>query len=351
MRKYLLPEKGNFYKANLHCHTTVSDGHRTPEEIKKLYKEAGYSVVCYTDHDVLIPHPELKDEEFLPLNGYEIEINDTNPDILWRNLKTCHICLIALDEDNLKQVCWHRSKYLFKNALKYKDMVQFDESLPDYEREHTHECISDIMKKGRDGGFFVTYNHPYWSMENYSDYIGYDNMHAMEIANGSCQAMGFCEYNETVYEDMLRAGKKIYCIGADDNHNEIDDNFYAWTVIKAEKLEYKAITNALVDGNFYASEGPEIYELWFEDGRINIVCSLVEKIMFHTNSRNTGIIDISKNFALDEARFDVLEENDTKKVKASFEVSELDNYIRLTIVDEKGRHANTNAYYIKELFE
>ena len=26
MRKYLLPENGNFYKANLHCHTTVTDG-------------------------------------------------------------------------------------------------------------------------------------------------------------------------------------------------------------------------------------------------------------------------------------------------------------------------------------
>ena len=26
MRKYLLPEKGTFYKANLHCHATFSDG-------------------------------------------------------------------------------------------------------------------------------------------------------------------------------------------------------------------------------------------------------------------------------------------------------------------------------------
>ena len=26
MRKYLLPEKANFYKSNLHCPTTISDG-------------------------------------------------------------------------------------------------------------------------------------------------------------------------------------------------------------------------------------------------------------------------------------------------------------------------------------
>ena len=40
MKKYLLPENGNFYKANLHCHTTVSDGNWTPEEVKKNYMAA-----------------------------------------------------------------------------------------------------------------------------------------------------------------------------------------------------------------------------------------------------------------------------------------------------------------------
>ena len=36
MRKYLLPEGGNFYKANLHCHTVLSDGKKTPEEVAEL---------------------------------------------------------------------------------------------------------------------------------------------------------------------------------------------------------------------------------------------------------------------------------------------------------------------------
>ena len=53
MKKYLLPESGNFYKANLHCHTTLSDGRLTPEEIKELYKSQGYSIVAYTDHNIL----------------------------------------------------------------------------------------------------------------------------------------------------------------------------------------------------------------------------------------------------------------------------------------------------------
>ena len=39
MKKYLLPNGNKFYKANLHVHTTVSDGAMTPEEIKKIYME------------------------------------------------------------------------------------------------------------------------------------------------------------------------------------------------------------------------------------------------------------------------------------------------------------------------
>ena len=54
MTYYLLPESGRFYKANLHTHTTISDGSYTPEQIKEHYKAHGYSVVAYTDHDVTL---------------------------------------------------------------------------------------------------------------------------------------------------------------------------------------------------------------------------------------------------------------------------------------------------------
>ena len=62
----LLPETG-LYKANLHCHTTVSDGRLTPEEIKELYMSEGYSIVAYTDHREYVWHKELDDENFLAL--------------------------------------------------------------------------------------------------------------------------------------------------------------------------------------------------------------------------------------------------------------------------------------------
>ena len=39
-RRYIISPEGNFYKAQLHTHSTVSDGALTPEEVKELYKIA-----------------------------------------------------------------------------------------------------------------------------------------------------------------------------------------------------------------------------------------------------------------------------------------------------------------------
>ena len=73
---YLIPETGTFYKANLHCHTIHSDGRLTPEEVKKAYMEAGYSVVAYTDHRKYQWHRELMDDHFVALAACEVDINE-----------------------------------------------------------------------------------------------------------------------------------------------------------------------------------------------------------------------------------------------------------------------------------
>lgn len=333
MKKYLLPQDGQFYKANLHCHSTYSDGAMTPEEIKKLYKDNGYSIIAFTDHDILIPHPELADDDFLPLNGYEMEINESYVEA-FNVVKCCHMCLIALKPDNLTQVCYHRTNYLFGNAPKYRELVKYDEALPDYVRKYTHEGISEMMRLGREGGFFVTYNHPAWSLEDYSDYIGYNNMNAMEISNYVCIVAGYPDYNEKEYDDMLRAGKRIYCIAADDNHNDYN-SCGSFTMINANKLEYQAVTDSLVNGKFYSSEGPLIHELWFEDGTLYVRCSEAASIRMNTGSRNSKMKRNLDGSAVTEASFSVKKEY---------------GYVRITVTDRQGRHANTNAYFTDELF-
>ena len=76
MKKYLLPKDGRFYKANLHCHTNYSDGTMTPQQVKEHYMAHGYSIVAYTDHHIMVPHMELRDADFLPLIGVELNVDE-----------------------------------------------------------------------------------------------------------------------------------------------------------------------------------------------------------------------------------------------------------------------------------
>ena len=124
MRKYLLPETGKFYKANLHCHTTMSDGMKTPEEIKELYMKKGYSVVAYTDHDVFILHNDLTDDNFLAMNGFEVEVMDWYGRHPLMDCKVCHLCFVALDKNIEMHPLWHREKHVWGDALKVKHLVK-----------------------------------------------------------------------------------------------------------------------------------------------------------------------------------------------------------------------------------
>ena len=149
MKKHLLPESGNFYKANLHCHTVLSDGCLTPEEVKEIYKNAGYSVVAYTDHDILIPHhAELSDDEFLALNGWEITFTEPQISPIHGVKRVCHMCIIAKDPDNVKQVCWFHRKHFNKNEDK-ANLADEPEFKPEYTPESINEAIARAKAAGR----------------------------------------------------------------------------------------------------------------------------------------------------------------------------------------------------------
>ena len=338
MKKTLLSNEKNFYKANLHCHTNCSDGKLSAAMVKEEYKSLGYSIVAYTDHDIFVTHDELTDDSFLALHGFEVEINENGiypgrPDI-----RSCHICMIAIEPDNLIQPLWN-SKYAFVGkASSYISEIKRD--CEDYEREYSCEGISRMMETYRERGFFVTYNHPTWSGERYPQYSGYRGMHAMEIMNGSSSTILRDEYNPRVYDDLLSVGRRIYCIGADDNHNFSKrgsaewDTGVAFTVINADDLKYKTITEALLNGNFYASEAPEINELTYEDGTVKIKTSPAVRITCTCDVRRAYGKDADPEETINECEFKL--HDDVK-------------WFRITVVDKQGKHACTNAYFIDDI--
>ncbi len=341
MKKHLIAENGNFYKANLHCHSLLSDGKLSVEEIRESYIKMGYSIVAFTDHDIYIPHPELASEDFLPLNGFELEINEAGKTREKR--QNCHLCFISLDPDNNVHPLWHRSDYLFANAVKHRDEVVFDPTKPDFVRSFTPECINEMIRIGRENNFFVTYNHPRWSLASFEQYGKYTGMNAMEIYNHDCYVMGYADYSAAVYDELLRAGNRIFCIAADDNHNKApfssphSDSFGGFTVIKAEKLDYKSIAEALNSGNFYASRGPEISELIYdtEENTVKIKCSNAARIILTTGIRRRQAVYPDCESA--------------RLTEAVFQIGADDVYFRISVYDDRGRTADTNAYFLDSL--
>ena len=153
---------------------------------------------------------------------------------------------------------------------------------------------------------------------------------------------GYDENNSHIYDDMLRAGERIYCVAADDNHHGIGpdvkkvDACGGFVMIKADRLEYKTVTDALVAGDFYASQGPEIHSLWIEDGTVHLSCSNARKVFMTTARRKARLVMAPRGEHVNEAVFDV---------------EPRDIYVRFTVVDDEGLPAQTRAYFTDELFE
>ena len=84
------------------------------------------------------------------------------------------------------------------------------------------------------------------------------------------------------------------------------------------------------DGNFYASEGPEIYDLWIEDGKIHIKTSPVDNIAINYQYR---------------AAQRVMNEDYSPLTEAELVYRPDFGYFRITVTDKNGKHACTNAYF------
>ncbi len=332
MKKILLDEGKKFFKGNMHCHSTKSDGKYTPEELKKVYKDKGYSFLAITDHEAVRDNSYLDDENFITITSAEYAIKEFAEQSTLKNLKmkVCHLNLYAKDQHNENSLLYCSTADHYSNE---KDLKTNIEKFGDTKRVYGAECINNIVKEANDNGFFVSYNHPRWSLENYREYGKYEGLWGVEIYNSSVNVSGIYEYDINVFDDFLRDGKNIFAMCGDDNHN-IDgliDSFGAFVMVNCESLTYDNVINGLLNGNFYSSTGPEIYSLVLDGDIVKIKCSKAKKILLSTEGR------YSKCKAAEEGEF---------LCEAEFEIKDDFGYFRLDVIDEFGKRANTQAYRV-----
>lgn len=314
----LLPE-GGFYKANLHCHTTISDGKLTPEETKREYQKQGYSIIAFTDHREYRWHTELDDENFLSLAALEVDLTEkSDAPNAWPRLKTYHLNLFDTDPAQSKA----------------------GEDLLPHVDYHDLDGLNAYIARMNSLGFLVCYNHPYWSLQTYDDYKGLRGLHAMEIYNHGCEHDGLYGFHPQSYDEMLRTGQRLCALATDDNHDAYpigapeNDSFGGFVQIAADGLSYGSVIEALKAGRFYWSMGPELRGVSIKGDVLSIDTSPVEKIFVLQEGRNC---------------YSKITKPGEPATHAEFQLSGREGWFRVEVRDGRGLYAGTNAYYISDL--
>ena len=325
--------KGQFYKANLHSHSTLSDGALTPEEAKAAYKAAGYAVYAYTEHNEYFDLRRLDDEEFITLPAYEMALYEYEQHPvtyeavgggIGRTYACIHLNCFAIDPDKTtKEVPIFDINGVAPGPGIYYSGNRF-----------SIDNVNEAIRRAKEAGFFVVFNHPHWSNCTAEFCNQLEGLDGIELINGGSHRTSGMDYVPHVYRELMWKGKRMICVGGDDNHYE-RHHFWGWTMIKAEKLDHKSIMTALQKGNCYTSAGPEIHELYVEDGVVHVKTSDAMAIYFSTSSGN-------RRAAV---------RNDDRKTpvtEASF-VLERDHYcFQIIVKDMNGNPAATRMYYLDE---
>lgn len=243
----------NRVKICTHTHTTLSDGHKTPEEAIALYKSRGYDAIAITDH--------WKQSENYVANGMTVlsgcEFNFSNNDAA---AGVFHILGIGMTEKI--------------------DLVK-----PDFTSEEDNIAFANTLVDSihRAGGIAVL-AHPAWSLNTYNQVSRIKGIDATEIFNTVSDVHESDRPYAGIFVDTVASRGIIYpLLAADDTHYyDGEDECKSYTMLNTGSADRESILDAIKRGDFYSSQGPELH-VRREGGKIVVNCSPVDKISFLSN--------------------------------------------------------------------
>ena len=239
----LFDKQNSWYKGNLHTHTTISDGVKTPDECIRLYKGAGYSFIAITDHRIFTKG--YIEDNFLLLNATEFDTTD------YAMRRAYHITGIGIEEE-----------------------VALDTSFT------PQDIIDGINSKN---GLAVI-AHPYWSLMTHEDIMKLRNYHGIEIWNTVSETHS-SRGDSTSYADVLASkGYLPLLLAVDDTHFYTTDVFGGYIMVNSRSLNSSEIIRNIKEGRFYCSQAPEIRQISIDNGTIKVETSPVSQISFVSDS-------------------------------------------------------------------
>lgn len=337
MKKTFISKDQTQYRANLHSHSTCSDGKLSPAEMAEAYRRNGYSILAITDHESPKCHKELCREDFLLITGYEAYIRPDPSAKCNIYAPEVHLNLFAKDPENEAIVCYNPSycKYLTdpdRRAALRKVGSQRT-------REYTVEYVNEFIRSAKEAGYLVAYNHPVWSLEDEERILAYEGLFSLEIDNTGTRLVNGMEYAGHLYDKLLLRRRRLFSHGADDNHNKdpLDsprsDSFGSFTMILADSLTYGDVIRAMETGNMYSSTGPLIREISIENGTVHVESSPARQVLCFTGTRVPLHLTAKEGESLTEA---------------SFPLDPVAPYFRVVVLDERDRRATSRGFFREE---
>lgn len=299
---------GRFYRGNLHTHSNLSDGCLEPAEVCRRYKAEGYDFISLTDHFIgIYQYPiadtvPFRDESFTTILGAELHSGAMANGELW------HILAVGLPAD-----------FAPGHA-------------PAFVPVEGQESGAEIAQRARDAGAYVAVAHPQWSGLTLDDARMIEAAHAVEAYNHGCAAG--CDRPDGFHtlDLLLSEGRRLDLVATDDAHFTEPDHFGGWVMVRAEANEPELLVEALKQGAFYSTQGPEFLHIELCGKEIVVESSSVVSVIVQGHGSAARAV------------------HGASMTRTSVPLDRFDNspWIRVSVIDAAGKRAWSNPIWHKD---
>jgi hypothetical protein len=288
---------GSWYKGAVHVHSTNSDGKLSPTEVMREHRDHGYHFLAMTDHRMITDLSALSDASFLNIPSVEVD-HDRN-----EVGQTYHIVVLGV-----------------------REMLQLARETP----------IQEVIDRWGETGAVMFLAHTYWSGMTLPEILALRGLTGLEVFNTSSATDHGKGLAAIHWDEVLVRGKRWWGYAVDDTHWMSQDGWYydtfgGWICVKAEALTEERILEAIRQGHFYSSSGPEIYDYGIENGVARLRCSPVRTINFvgHTQWGTQRRTQPGETITA-----------------AQYRLTGNERYLRAECIDDQGRTAWTHPIFV-----
>ena len=292
-----------WFKGNLHTHSYWSDGDDFPEMIMDWYKTHGYQFVALSDHNTLAEGEKWKlitksktyldgFDKYLAKYGKKWVVYKEDTGRISVKLKTLKEYRPLFEDRNFLLIQSEEltdkfgDKHVHMNATNVQSVIpaQGGNSL----QEVMQRNLDAIIRQRKETGVPIMQhlNHPnfFYSIST-QNIIDLDGERFFEVYNGHPLVNNYGDSlhpgTEQMWDDInvayVNKGKPLlYGLATDDSHNyhlfgpQSSNSGRGWVMVRSKELTPAALITALESGDFYASTGVVLREMFVKNNMMHV---------------------------------------------------------------------------------